>query len=122
MQLHTHFKRKEFACKCGCKFDTVDAELLYVLIKIRAEFNAIVHIYSGCRCKKHNEDIGGSLHSQHMQGRAADVAVAGIHPDIIADFLEDHYPDKYGIGRYVGRTHIDTRPEKSRWDYRTKRA
>ncbi|RKX34476.1 MAG: serine/threonine protein kinase [Verrucomicrobia bacterium] len=120
MQLHEHFKRSEFQCKCGCGFDTVDAELLYVLIKLRAEFNAVVHIYSGSRCRIHNGNIDGSEKSLHLIGRAADVAVEGVHPDIIADYFEDHYPQMYGIGRYVGRTHIDTRKNQARWDYRVK--
>ena len=120
LKLNDHFSRKEFACRCGCGFDTVDAELLHVLINLRGQFNAPITITSGARCKNHNGNIGGSEKSQHMIGRAADIKIYRIHEDIVADYLEATYPDKYGIGRYIGRTHIDTRATPARWDYRIK--
>jgi hypothetical protein len=41
-----------------------------------------------------------------------------VHDDKVADYLEEKYPDKYGIGRYIGRTHLDIRKTKARWDNR----
>ena len=119
MQLHKHFKRQEFACKCGCGFDTVDAELLGVLIGLRMHFkgNPLL-INSGARCKKHNAVIGGSEHSKHMLGKAADVQISGIHENDVADYLEAEYLGTYGIIRYIGRTHIDVRTNAYRYDYR----
>jgi hypothetical protein len=38
--------------------------------------------------------------------------------DDVAEWLERVFPNKYGIGRYKGRTHIDTRRGKARWDAR----
>lgn len=117
--LSEHFSRSEFACKCGCGFDTVDAELIKVLEKVRDHFKAAVMINSGCRCKKRNKDVGGSSKSDHLVGKAADVRVKGVHADDVADYFIRLYPNKYGIGRYVGRTHIDVRSGKpSRWDER----
>lgn len=120
IKLHDHFSRKEFTCHCGCGFDTVDAELLYVLIGLRGQFNAAININSGARCIKHNKFVGGKKSSQHLLGRAADIDVYQIHPDIVADHLESIYPGKYGIGRYNGFTHIDTRAYQARWDERRK--
>jgi len=120
LKLTEHFTRKEFSCKCGCGFDTVDAELLQVLSDLRGQFNSVVKINSGTRCINHNGNIGGSENSQHLIGRAADIKIALVHEDIVADYLEAAYLDKYGIGRYTGRTHIDTRAEKARWDLRIK--
>lgn len=119
-QLSTNFKRSEFACQCRCGFDTVDAELIAVLEKLRLALrNHPIKITSGCRCKKHNDDVGGSVSSYHMSGKAADIVVDGIDADDVADCLEDLYPDRYGIGRYQGRTHIDVRSTtRARWDYR----
>lgn len=118
-RLSEHFLRHEFACRCGCWFDTVDAELIRALEDIRAKLGGRrVHINSGCRCPDHNRDEGGADDSMHLQGKAADFWVDDIHPDTVADCLEDLYPDCYGIGRYTGRTHIDVRPEKARWDNR----
>ena len=113
-----YFQREEFACKCGCGFDTVDYELAEVLDDVRRHFDSPVRINSGCRCISHNHRVGGSSHSTHVDGRAADFIVSGIHEDEVADYLETKYPDKYGIGRYNGRTHIDTRSGKARWDMR----
>ena len=112
----SHFTRKEFACNCGCGFDTIDYELLEVLEDVREHFNSPVHINSGCRCESWNKKIGGEDGSQHTKARAADIVVVGIKETIVADYLESKYPDKYGIGRYSGRTHIDTRSGgKARW-------
>lgn len=113
-----YFQRKEFECKCGCGFDTVDYELVRILDDVRAYFNKPVHITSGCRCISHNHTVGGSTYSKHVEGRAADFVVSGIDHNIVADYLENKYPDTYGIGRYDGRCHIDSREEPARWDER----
>lgn len=103
------FRRSEFACKCGCGLDTVDAELLNVLSGIRANFNTEIIINSGCRCRDHNAFVGGRAKSQHLISRAADIVVTGVLPVIVAEYLDSKYPDCYGIGRYASFTHIDTR-------------
>ena len=51
MKLNKYFHRSEFACKCGCGFDTVDTELLKVLTRLRVRFNKPVKITSACRCE-----------------------------------------------------------------------
>ena len=53
-----YFKRSEFACKCGCGFDTVDYELVKVLEYIREHFDRPLQINSGCRCATHNRTLG----------------------------------------------------------------
>ena len=113
-----YFQRQEFECKCGCGFDTVDYELVRVLDDVRAYFGKPITINSGARCISHNHTVGGSSHSTHVTGRAADIVVKDIHADIVADYLENKYQYTYGIGRYNGRTHIDTREQKARWDQR----
>jgi len=113
-----HFSRWEHACECGCGFDTVDAELNIVLEDLHGHFDISVHISGPNRCEKHNREVGGEDDSQHLLAKAADVWVADIDPDVVADYLEKKYPTKYGIGRYVGRTHVDVRAKKARWDKR----
>lgn len=116
-----YFSRKEFACSCGCGFAACDAELLDVLSDARNYFlSKPVTINSGCRCEAHNKKEGGAPGSKHVKGIAADFVIAGVHADIVYNYLDEKYPDKYGIGRYDGRTHIDVRPEKARWDNRGK--
>lgn len=110
-----HFKRSEFACKCGCGFDVVDHELLNVLELIRRRFDSPVIITSGCRCESHNKESGGKLDSQHLIGKAADIVVKNISPVKIVKFLESEFPARYGIGLYNGWVHIDVRANKARW-------
>jgi len=113
--MNKYFARHEFECKCGCGFDSIDAETLEVLMDLRKHFNSPVTINSGCRCDSYNRQIGGSEHSQHKRARACDIKIRFIGPSLVADYLEDKYPDKYGIGRYDSFTHIDTRQVKARW-------
>lgn len=108
MKLSINFNREEFACKCGCGFDTVDTELIRVLENVRNNFDAPVHITSACRCPAHNESVGGSANSQHKLGRAADIVVQGVEPDDVALFLEQ-IMSHGGVGRYSTFTHVDTR-------------
>ena len=122
-----NFSRKEFSCKCGCGFDAIDYELLQVLEEIRDYFTSIkceecyILITSGNRCAWHNKLIGGSRKSQHIKGKAADFKVfiksssIQVPSDEVHDKLLKLYPDKYGIGKYKGRTHIDVRDYKARW-------
>ena len=107
-QLSPHFSRSEIACKCGCGFDTFDAELLMMLENIRGYFNQPITINSGCRCPAYNESIGGSRNSLHKLGRAADITVKDIEPDEVAAYLE-LVMTHGGIGRYNTFTHVDTR-------------
>ena len=114
IKLSKHFTRHEFACRCGCGFDTVDTELLSILEAIRAHFGKPVVITSGCRCPEHNEAVGGSANSQHKLGRAADIVVADTEPDDVAHFVERTF-NRGGVGRYSTFTHIDSRGVKARW-------
>jgi len=112
--LSTHFSRYEFECHDGCGFAAVDVELLGILEDVRDFFNSPVTINSGCRCAAHNDDIGSKPTSYHIKGMAADIVVAGVSPERVADHLEHRY-SKYGIGRYPGWTHIDVRKRRVRW-------
>lgn len=114
-----HFNRSEFSCKCGCGFDTVDAELVMVLENLRDQLKGRpIKINSGCRCVRHNAKVGGVNNSVHRTGKAADIVVQGLDADTVADCLEELYPEKYGIGRYPAFVHIDVRKEKARWNRR----
>ena len=117
-QLSKHFKREEFACKCGkCGQDTVDWELLQVLERLRRHTGPIT-VTSGNRCYEHNLAIGGAPKSKHVFSIAADIQVEGWSPMSVYTLLDEWYPDRYGIGVYGGWVHIDVRPVKARWDKR----
>ena len=101
------FKRSEFACKCGCGFDTVDFELVEILDAIRLYFEKPVIVTSGCRCLKWNTASGGSSGSQHMLGRAADIKISGISPQLVAEVAAQYGAS--GIKSDRTFTHVDTR-------------
>lgn len=116
-----HFKRKEFACKCGkCGGFPVepDQKLVEILNKIRDHFDAPVVINSGIRCRTHNSSpaVGGATNSQHIYGTAADIRVEGVAPAKVADYAEELLPGTGGIGRYNTFTHVDVRKIKARWN------
>jgi uncharacterized protein YcbK (DUF882 family) len=112
-----HFSRREFACNCNCGFDTVDTGTLALLEDIRMHFNAAVVLNSGCRCVAWNKKVGGEPNSFHTQARAADIAVAGVPPSVVADYVENGpLRGKGGVGRYNTFTHVDCRSNgPARW-------
>ena len=130
--LSAHFSKKEFACKCGCGFNTPVPELVEKLEKFReACGNKPMTVGSGCRCEKHNKKVGGAQKkydkngklinkgSQHMYGTAADIyLVPGLTTDQMAKIAEQVGFD--GIGKYRWGVHVDVRGSKARWDYRGK--
>jgi hypothetical protein len=132
--LTKRLSRHEFECACGCGQDTVDYELPFVLEDCADYFQNLfsqadrikIKINSGNRCLSHNRKIGSKDDSQHVKSKAVDfyliMVVSGeekhINDDIVASYLEEKHKNKYGIGRYIGRTHIDARSAVARWDYR----
>ena len=109
-----YFSRSEFSCNCGCGFNTVDFELIQMLDGLRENFDKPIHITSGCRCEDYNAKVGGSVNSQHLLGRAADIQVKDIDPAIVYEIA-----DKMGFGGagcYATFTHVDTRDGKARWE------
>jgi len=114
--LSENFSRAEFACKCGCGFDTIDAELIKVLEEIRSTFDAPIHITSGCRCEANNKRAGGGANSQHLKGRAADFYISGVSAADVNLHLALTHSNRFGIGKYDNWNHIDTRGGKAaRW-------
>lgn len=116
--LSPHFSRHEFACPCGCGYDTADAELLVMLETIRQNFGAAVVITErggGCRCPAYNAEAGGGERSQHLIAKAADIVVDDVPAADVQAYCERVWPDKYGIGSYEHFTHIDSRNKKARW-------
>ena len=123
--LSKNLSRYEMACECGCGLICADFELVTVIQDVCDHFGCRVDISGPNRCVSHNEAVQKkanpdyvpfSSHSTHAYGHiAADCKFTGIAPGDVADYLEAKYPNKYGIGRYNNRTHIDVRVAKSRW-------
>jgi len=114
-QLSPHFRRSEFACKCKCGFATVDVDLLAALESVRNRFGEPVTINCGCRCEKHNANVGGVENSKHKLGLAVDITVKNVSPDEVYDFFDKSFPLSMGVGRYDTFTHIDVRSGIARW-------
>ena len=117
--LSANLSRHEFACKCGCGFDTVDIETVDVIQGVCDHFICSVFITSGCRCAEHNKKVGGHPRSMHMLARAGDCKFQGVSPDLVWVYLNGKFPDQYGLGLYNSFIHIDTQSTgPKRWDKR----
>lgn len=83
----------------------LDHDLIHVLQTVRTRVGKPLRIVSGYRCVQHNAAVGGSRHSQHLVGRAADVPAgyAGVRLWRTAGAV--------GMGVRAGRVvHVDVRP------------
>jgi uncharacterized protein YcbK (DUF882 family) len=109
-----NFQRKELACK-HCGQEVHSPELIAVLELVRLKFKSPVIITSGYRCLEHNDNVGGAPNSKHIYGIAADIKVKGVSPIKVFEFIDDTFPETYGIGLYSSWVHIDTRTGKARW-------
>lgn len=111
-----YFRPEEFQCKCGCKTNGIDHELVEILEKVREHFGKPVTVTSGVRCSTHNTRVGGVSNSQHVYKTAADFVVSGVAPRTVANYLETLLPNTGGIGVYSGWVHVDVRKTKARWN------
>ena len=77
--LSNNFSKWEFACKCGCGFDQIDPELVRQvqifrnMLWLTTGREISITVTCGCRCEKHNAEVGGTMHSYHMAGMAVDI-------------------------------------------------
>lgn len=109
-----HFKIDEFACKCGCGYKNINTTLVRILEQIRAHFggNPCI-ITSGCRCKSHNQKVGGVQGSRHILGKAVDFYIKNVNMADVLQYSKQLVAD--GILRYAytnntnmsGAIHID---------------
>lgn len=116
--LSPNFRRSELACPCCGKCE-LDPDLVPALQEARDRINAPIHVTSGYRCGQHNRRVGGTRHSQHLQGKAADVWFeGGFTVDEMYDILNtvSAFRDG-GLGVYPDRgfVHADVRGTRARW-------
>lgn len=117
-----HFDLSEFHCNCGeCSLlppDGMDPFLLVLCDEIRERCGFALKVNSGYRCRKHNTRIGGAEQSQHMFGKAADLAplaTSEARLKTLREVIELLSP--VGYGKYKTFCHVDNRAgdRKARW-------
>jgi len=130
--LTTNFSKHEFMCPC-CGVLNLDPKLPILCQKIRDRLSAILgqeiamRVNSGYRCDPHNVRVGGAKSSQHLHGRAADLADARtanrltgtrIFEEVRKMYAEGLIPELGYAKRYNTFCHVDTRttPVNNRFD------
>lgn len=114
-----HLSWKELACKDGTPYprefilDGRATRLANAFEDIRALYDKPIMVLSAYRTPAHNKKIGGARNSQHVLGRALDLAppkgvsVDKFYRDIKARATEFGIR---GIGKYRTFVHVDIRP------------
>lgn len=108
-----NFQDVEFTCRCGCGYMAINPDIVNRLQVIRDIIGLPIKINSGCRCEKHNKEVGGAPNSYHLRGMAIDWTVEEYHMATIARLLKDW---SGGFHFYEGWNfiHIDM-GERRRW-------
>ena len=119
----TNFKVSEFSCKCGCGFNCIDQRVIDMAQIIREALGVPVKVNSGCRCDKHNANVGGVKGSKHTKGLAADLScelgAAKMFDTVKKLQAEGKLPDLDYCIRYRTFIHIDCGGRrKSFWEIR----
>ena len=126
MKLSRNFNKREFNSKDGKRMPfwvLENIKILAVQVQIiRDALGAPIHINSGYRSPEHNKRIGGVKNSQHIEGKAADLATRDASPfklyNLILQLISEGKIINGGVGIYNGFVHYDIRETPARWDYR----
>lgn len=121
-----NFNKSEFDSKCGADMpENVYLNIVKLanqLQYLREQIGKPIKINSGYRSPEHNKKIGGVSNSQHLLGKAADIRVSGIEPEVVRQHILDAIDNgemlQGGVGIYDTFVHYDIRGKKARWDYR----
>ena len=119
----SYFKISEFDSKDGAempsdvKMNVI--ELIDNLNVLRQELGSPLFVNSGYRSPEHNKNIGGSLNSQHLTGKAADIRSNEYTPKQIKEKIEELIKvgkmKQGGLSAYNTFVHYDIRGKKARW-------
>ncbi len=107
-----HFKRSEFACKCGRYCNGYPTEMkrgvLVVLDRTREHFGSPAIVSSGLRCKQHNANVGGVSNSRHLNGKAADFCVRGKTSAQVLAYVQNQPETRYAYAIDSSYVHVDS--------------
>lgn len=115
IKISDNFSLHEFECRDGSHLVKLDEELILKLQRLRNAIGKPITVNSGYRTPEYNKQVGGSPNSQHLYGKAADIAAQGMKPLDVARLAEKIGFD--GIGVYSTFTHVDVRGIKARWGW-----
>ena len=126
MQLTNNFNKSEFDSGDGSEMPNdvlLNIQKLANQLQYVRDYTArAIRINSGYRSPSHNATIGGVSNSQHVLGKAADIFIKGLSPNITYQILEDLIEKgeilQGGLGLYDSFVHYDIRKTKARWDNR----
>lgn len=118
-----NFNISEFQCKCGCE---MPEDVYLNVVKLANQLQTLrdvigkpIKINSSYRCVEHNKKIKGSVNSQHILGKAADIKVKGYSTKNLASLIEELIYGGHilqgGLGVYNTFVHYDIRKTKARW-------
>lgn len=103
-----YFTDKDFSCHCGCGLTITDDNFIRLLDKAREQAGIPFVITSGARCLEHNEKVGGSITSSHINGLAVDIAFKDSHSCfLILKSLYDVGFRRLGINFNKSFIHVD---------------
>lgn len=113
-----NFNRSEFRCKCGCGMDNVSIPFVERLQVARDIYGNPYYLTSGCRCEKHNRNVGGVADSDHIATdekpcQAADIAFRNGKElfGIITALIQAGFT-RIGINFNKNFVHVDSNPTK----------
>ena len=61
-----NFSLREFRCRDDCGLQSLDCSLVERLQVLRDLVRLPIIITSGCRCERHNAEVGGAINSRHL--------------------------------------------------------
>ena len=119
-KISPHFDQSELACHC-CGFYNLDPRMLFILEKVRLAAGTLMMINSGCRCTKHNAEVGGG--PEHPEGKAVDICckLDTLRHSILKTAYELNIP-RIGIAETFIHLGISTDcPQNVTWTYPPKK-
>jgi len=94
-------------------------ELATNLQALRDEIGLPITILSSYRSPEYNQKVGGVKNSMHMQGKAADIVIAGLPlptlHNVIEKLIKIGVMKQGGLGLYKSFIHYDVRGTRARW-------
>lgn len=102
-----YFKKKEFACQCGCGASDMEEKLVKTADKVRGYFGNTINVSSGRRCSTHNAKVGGVSNSRHLTGKAMDFCVSGMSASMVLTYVQKLPEIRYAHAIDESFVHMD---------------